>query len=75
MTERRVQGGLWVKGLTEPSWAQDPDWDFFLCSMSVDGFYIPNPKIKLLPSDGLQLSIKGASMKISGKWKSRKNFL
>ncbi|XP_034352056.2 bactericidal permeability-increasing protein [Arvicanthis niloticus] len=44
-------------------------------SMAVDGFYIPNPKIKLLPSDGLYLSIKGASIKISGKWKSRKNFL
>ncbi|XP_050999655.1 bactericidal permeability-increasing protein [Acomys russatus] len=44
-------------------------------SMAVEGFQIPSPQIKLMPSDSLQLSINDASIKISGKWKSRKNFL
>ncbi|CAO2577961.1 Bactericidal permeability-increasing protein [Lemmus lemmus] len=44
-------------------------------SMVVDGFHIPDPQISLLPTDKLQLSIKDASIKISGRWKSKKNFL
>ncbi|XP_017174544.1 bactericidal permeability-increasing protein isoform X1 [Mus musculus] len=44
-------------------------------SMAVDGFHIPNPKIEMLPSDGLRVFIKDASIKINGKWMSRKNFL
>ncbi|XP_005082711.2 bactericidal permeability-increasing protein [Mesocricetus auratus] len=48
-------------------------YDFY--SMAVDGFHIPNPQISSLPTDGLQLSIQNADIKISGKWKSRKNFL
>ncbi|XP_021050605.1 bactericidal permeability-increasing protein isoform X1 [Mus pahari] len=44
-------------------------------SMAVDGFHIPNPEIEMLPSDGLRLSIKDASIKINGRWTSRKNFL
>lgn len=70
-----VQGSMWMKGLPEPSWALGADWNFFLCSMAVEGFHIPDPQIKLLPSDGLQLSITSASIKISGRWKYRKNIL
>ncbi|XP_032758328.1 bactericidal permeability-increasing protein [Rattus rattus] len=44
-------------------------------SMAVEGFHIPDPQIKLLPSDGLQLSITSARIKISGRWKYRKNIL
>ncbi|XP_052037511.1 bactericidal permeability-increasing protein [Apodemus sylvaticus] len=43
-------------------------------SMVVNGFHIPNPEMKLQPTDSLQLSIKEASIKISGKWKTKKNF-
>ncbi|XP_031228439.1 bactericidal permeability-increasing protein isoform X1 [Mastomys coucha] len=44
-------------------------------SMDVNRFYIPNPEIRMLPSNGLQLFIKGASIQINGKWKSKKNVL
>ncbi|XP_059117805.1 bactericidal permeability-increasing protein [Peromyscus eremicus] len=44
-------------------------------NMVVEGFHIPNPQISLLPSEGLRLSIKNASIKISGRWTSKKNFL
>ncbi|XP_050007260.1 bactericidal permeability-increasing protein isoform X2 [Alexandromys fortis] len=44
-------------------------------SMTVDGFHIPNSRIRLLLTDRLQLSIKDASIKIRGRWKSKKNFL
>ncbi|ERE71743.1 bactericidal permeability-increasing protein [Cricetulus griseus] len=43
-------------------------------SMTVDGFHIPNPHVNLLPTDGLQLFIRDAGIKISGRWKSKKNF-
>lgn len=43
--------------------------------MTVDGFHIPNSRIRLLLTDRLQLSIKDASIKIRGRWKSKKNFL
>lgn len=61
---------MWVKGLPEP-----PDWNFFLRSMDVNRFYIPNPEIRMLPSNALQLFIKDASIQMNGKWKSRKNVL
>lgn len=48
---------------------------FSSASMAVDGFHIPNPEIEMLPSDGLRLFIKDASIKINGKWMSKKNFL
>ncbi|XP_021519562.1 bactericidal permeability-increasing protein isoform X2 [Meriones unguiculatus] len=48
---------------------------YYFYSMVVDVFQIPDPKIKLSPNDGLQLSIKNASVKINGRWKSKKNFL
>ncbi|XP_075818984.1 bactericidal permeability-increasing protein isoform X2 [Microtus pennsylvanicus] len=43
--------------------------------MTVNGFHIPNPQIRLLLGDKLQLSIKNASINIRGRWKSKKNFL
>lgn len=63
------------EGPHEALLAQDADWDLFLHSMVVEGFHIPNPQIRLLPSEGLRLSIKDANIKISGRWTSKKNFL
>ncbi|KAF5917555.1 hypothetical protein HPG69_017447 [Diceros bicornis minor] len=44
-------------------------------SMDVRGFQIPTSQIKLLPNEGLSLSIRNANAKISGKWKARKSFI
>ncbi|XP_045300587.1 bactericidal permeability-increasing protein isoform X2 [Leopardus geoffroyi] len=44
-------------------------------SMAIRGFQLPGSQIKLAPSEGLDLSIANANVKISGKWKARKNFI
>lgn len=44
-------------------------------SMVIHGFQLPSSQINLLPNEGLHLSIKNANVKISGKWKARKNFI
>ncbi|XP_047397629.1 bactericidal permeability-increasing protein-like isoform X2 [Sciurus carolinensis] len=44
-------------------------------SMTILGFQLPSPQIKLEPQVGLRLSISKANVKISGKWKAKKNFL
>uniref|UniRef100_A0ABI8A3V2 Bactericidal permeability-increasing protein n=1 Tax=Felis catus TaxID=9685 RepID=A0ABI8A3V2_FELCA len=44
-------------------------------SMAIRGFQLPVSQIKLAPSEGLDLSIANANVKISGKWKARKNFI
>ncbi|KAK2503936.1 hypothetical protein MC885_004402, partial [Smutsia gigantea] len=43
--------------------------------MVIRGFQLPSSQINLLPNEGLHLSIKNANVKISGKWKARKNFI
>ncbi|XP_046923876.1 bactericidal permeability-increasing protein isoform X1 [Lynx rufus] len=44
-------------------------------SMAIRGFQLPSSQIKLAPSEGLDLSITNANVKMSGKWKARKNFI
>ncbi|XP_072657101.1 bactericidal permeability-increasing protein isoform X2 [Canis lupus baileyi] len=44
-------------------------------SMVIRGFQLPSSQIKLVPNKGLDLSIRNANIKISGKWKARKNFI
>uniref|UniRef100_A0A8D1EMV1 Bactericidal permeability-increasing protein n=1 Tax=Sus scrofa TaxID=9823 RepID=A0A8D1EMV1_PIG len=44
-------------------------------SMVVREFKLPTSQIRLSPDQGLDLSIKDASVKISGKWKAQKNFI
>ncbi|XP_029774962.1 bactericidal permeability-increasing protein [Suricata suricatta] len=44
-------------------------------SMAIRGFQILGSQIELVPSEGLHLFISNASVKISGKWKARKNFI
>nr|XP_045013254.1 bactericidal permeability-increasing protein [Jaculus jaculus] len=44
-------------------------------SITVDRFQLPRPQVKLQPNNGLQMSIHNASIRISGKWKAKKNFL
>ncbi|XP_057558255.1 bactericidal permeability-increasing protein [Hippopotamus amphibius kiboko] len=44
-------------------------------SIVIRGFNLPSSQIRPLPDQGLDLSIKDASIKISGKWKARKNFI
>ncbi|XP_040103594.1 bactericidal permeability-increasing protein [Oryx dammah] len=48
-------------------------YSFF--SMVIRGFNLPNSQIRPLPDEGLDLSIRDASIKIRGKWKARKNFI
>ncbi|XP_013824294.2 PREDICTED: bactericidal permeability-increasing protein isoform X2 [Capra hircus] len=48
-------------------------YSFF--SMVIQGFNLPNSQIRPLPDEGLDLSIRDASIKIRGKWKARKNFI
>lgn len=48
---------------------------FFLCSMVIRSIQFPSSQIRLLPNEGLELSITNANVKISGKWKARKNFM
>ena len=43
--------------------------------MAIRGFQLPVSQIKLAPSEGLDLSIANANVKIIGKWKARKNFM
>lgn len=43
--------------------------------MVVREFKLPTSQIRLSPDQGLDLSIKDASVKISGKWKAQKNFM
>uniref|UniRef100_I3MIE9 Bactericidal permeability-increasing protein n=1 Tax=Ictidomys tridecemlineatus TaxID=43179 RepID=I3MIE9_ICTTR len=43
-------------------------------SMTILGFQLPSPQIRLEPQVGLRLSISKANVKISGKWKGKKNF-
>ncbi|XP_045741712.1 bactericidal permeability-increasing protein [Mirounga angustirostris] len=44
-------------------------------SMVIRGFQLPSSQIRLVPNKGLDLSIRNANVKISGKWKARKKFL
>ncbi|XP_008696330.2 bactericidal permeability-increasing protein [Ursus maritimus] len=44
-------------------------------SMVIRGFQLPSSQIKLAPSKGLDLSMRNANVKISGKWKARKKFI
>uniref|UniRef100_A0A8C4KVE3 Bactericidal permeability-increasing protein n=1 Tax=Equus asinus asinus TaxID=83772 RepID=A0A8C4KVE3_EQUAS len=44
-------------------------------SMDVRGFQLPSSQMKLLPDEGLGLSIRNANVKIGGKWKARKSFM
>ncbi|XP_008054719.1 bactericidal permeability-increasing protein [Carlito syrichta] len=44
-------------------------------SMQMRGFQLPNSQIRMVPSVGLGLSSRNASVRISGRWKARKNFL
>ncbi|XP_014702668.1 bactericidal permeability-increasing protein isoform X1 [Equus asinus] len=44
-------------------------------SMDVRGFQLPSSQMKLLPDEGLGLSIRNANVKIGGKWKARKSFI
>ncbi|KAM6163847.1 bactericidal permeability-increasing protein [Rhynchocyon petersi] len=44
-------------------------------SMVIRTFQLPSSQIKLVPSVGLKLSIGNANVKISGKWKARKDFI
>ncbi|XP_031543694.2 bactericidal permeability-increasing protein isoform X1 [Vicugna pacos] len=44
-------------------------------SMVIRGFKLPSSQIRPSPNQGLDLSIKDASIKISGKWKAQKNFI
>ncbi|XP_012583634.1 PREDICTED: bactericidal permeability-increasing protein isoform X2 [Condylura cristata] len=43
--------------------------------MFIREFQLPSSQIKLLPNVGLRLIIENASIKISGKWKAKKNFI
>ncbi|KAG8517791.1 Bactericidal permeability-increasing protein, partial [Galemys pyrenaicus] len=44
-------------------------------SMFIHEFQLPSSQIKLLPNVGLNLIIENAGIKISGKWKAKKNFI
>ncbi|XP_007521713.1 bactericidal permeability-increasing protein [Erinaceus europaeus] len=44
-------------------------------NMVIQGFQLPGPQIKLLPSEGLNFAIRNANIKISGKWKAKKNII
>ncbi|XP_030892793.1 bactericidal permeability-increasing protein-like [Leptonychotes weddellii] len=44
-------------------------------SMVIRGFQLPSSQIRLVPNKGLDLSIRNANVKISGKWKARKKFI
>lgn len=48
---------------------------FLLCSMVIRGAQLSSSQIKLLPNEGLAVSVTNAKVKISGKWKARKNFM
>ncbi|XP_019605805.2 bactericidal permeability-increasing protein [Rhinolophus sinicus] len=44
-------------------------------SMAIRGVQLPSSQIKLLPNEGLELSMTNANIKINGKWKARKDFI
>lgn len=48
--------------------------EYSFYSMSIREVQFPSSQIKLVPNEGLQLSVTNANIKISGKWKARKNF-
>lgn len=43
--------------------------------MVIRGVQLPSSQIKLLPNEGLELSVTNANIKINGKWKARKDFM
>ncbi|XP_054429741.1 bactericidal permeability-increasing protein [Pteronotus mesoamericanus] len=49
--------------------------EYSFYSIVVRGVQLPSSQIRLLPGEGLALSITNANVKISGKWKARKNFI
>ncbi|XP_053527370.1 bactericidal permeability-increasing protein isoform X1 [Artibeus jamaicensis] len=49
--------------------------DYSFYSMVIRGVQLPSSQIKLLPNEGLAVSVTNANVKISGKWKARKNFI
>lgn len=48
---------------------------FLLRSLVIREVQLPSSQIRLLPNEGLALSVTDANVKISGKWKARKNFM
>ncbi|XP_024598999.1 bactericidal permeability-increasing protein [Neophocaena asiaeorientalis asiaeorientalis] len=44
-------------------------------SLVIHEFKLPNSQIRPSPGQDLDLSVKDASIKMSGKWKARKNFI
>ncbi|XP_062947904.1 bactericidal permeability-increasing protein [Cynocephalus volans] len=44
-------------------------------SMVIHEFQLPSSQIGLVPNVGLKLSVSNTNIKISGKWKARKNFI
>ncbi|XP_024415507.2 bactericidal permeability-increasing protein [Desmodus rotundus] len=49
--------------------------DYSFYSMVIHGVQLPSSQIKLLPNEGLDVSVTNANVKMSGKWKARKNFI
>ncbi|XP_036899938.1 bactericidal permeability-increasing protein [Sturnira hondurensis] len=49
--------------------------EYSFYSMVIRGVQLPSSQIKLLPNEGLAVSMTNANIKISGKWKARKNFI
>ncbi|XP_019480635.1 PREDICTED: bactericidal permeability-increasing protein [Hipposideros armiger] len=48
--------------------------EYSFYSISIREVQFPSSQLKLVPNEGLQLSVTNANIKISGKWKARKNF-
>ncbi|XP_006881583.1 PREDICTED: bactericidal permeability-increasing protein [Elephantulus edwardii] len=44
-------------------------------SMVINTFQLPSSQIRLVPGVGLKLSISNANVKMSGKWKAKKDFI
>ncbi|XP_045689003.1 bactericidal permeability-increasing protein [Phyllostomus hastatus] len=49
--------------------------EYSFYSMVIRGVQLPSSQIKLLPNEGLAVSVTDANVKMSGKWKARKNFI
>ncbi|XP_039720252.1 bactericidal permeability-increasing protein [Pteropus medius] len=49
--------------------------DYSFYSMVIHSIELSSSQIRLLPNEGLELSVTNANVKISGKWKARKNFI
>ncbi|KAM7126121.1 bactericidal permeability-increasing protein [Molossus nigricans] len=49
--------------------------DYSFYSLVIREVQLPSSQIRLLPNEGLAFSVTNANVKISGKWKARKNFI